>query len=151
MFILHTKYVDVKPVPFMHQMLCFLCSSHAPRSPMAQILPLGLPGHLIHKLNLAARDAAAPSVQPTLLQPLRAAPSQMLLYILCPNLQLPYLSNKFSGSLTFHFASLHLLYSSWSLSSSLSWLDFPLPCSLAQRCGLPSLLLCVYQQVTASS
>ena len=113
---------------------------------MGQIFPLGLPGlgeqyHLIHKLNLAARDAAASSVQPTLLQPLNVTPSQMLPYVPCPNLQLPCLPNKLSGSLTFHFASLHLLYSSWSLSSSLSWLDFPLPCSLAQRGGLPCLLL----------
>lgn len=152
-FIFHTKYVDIKPVPFVHQMLGFLHSSHPPRTSTGQVFPLGLPDldHLIHKLHLAARNAAASSVKPPLLQPLNAVPSQMLLYILCPSLQLPCLPNKLSGSLTFHFASLHLLYSSWSLSSSLSWLDFPLPCSLAQRTGLPCLLFHVYQQVTASS
>lgn len=129
MFILHTKYVDVKPVPFMHQMLCFLCSSHPPRSPMAQILPLGLPGHLIHKqpgmllLLLCSPLYCNPCAQP----PHRCYYTSSAQTCSCP------LSNKFSGSLTFHFASLHLLYSSWSLSSSLSWLDFPLPCSLAQR------------------
>lgn len=45
-----------------------------------------------------------------------------------------------TGSLA-HFVSLYLLHSSWNLSSSLSWLDFPLPFQF----------LYVYGQVTASS